>query len=107
MEAELVERAAADGGKPDGRLDAGDVGGQQVGARCAAHVGGRQHRRPHAGGGVDDAARVGVVEVEAVHQDAVDERRVARRQARGQADHGHVALAAEAGDAVMALWAKS
>jgi hypothetical protein len=40
---------------------------------------------------------VRVVEIEAVHQDAVDEGCVTRREACGQADDGHVALAAEAG----------
>jgi hypothetical protein len=47
---------------------------------------------------MDDPARVRVVEIEAVHQDAVDEGCVARRQACGQADDGHAALAAEAGN---------
>ena len=47
---------------------------------------------------MDDAAGVGVVEVEAVHQDAVEQRRVARRQPQRQADDRHVARPAEAGD---------
>jgi hypothetical protein len=47
---------------------------------------------------VDDAAAVGVVEVEAVHEDAVEERGVAWRQAQRQADDRHVARPAEARD---------
>ena len=47
---------------------------------------------------MDDAAGMRVVEVEAVHEDAVEERGIARRQPQRQADHGHRALSAEAGD---------
>ena len=47
---------------------------------------------------MDDAAGVRVVEVEAVHQDAVEQRRVPRRQAQRQADHGHLARPAQAGN---------
>ena len=47
---------------------------------------------------MDHAAGVGVVEVEAVHEDAIEQCRIARRQAQRQADHRHAARAAEAGD---------
>jgi len=47
---------------------------------------------------MNDTARVRIIEVEAVHQNAVDQRGVARGQARRQADHRHRALAPEAGD---------
>lgn len=98
MEPDLVEWSAADGGKPGRGLHAGNVGRDEIGARGTAHMGGRERRRPQAGGGVDDAAGMRVVEVEAVHQDAVEECGIARGQAQRQADYGDAALPAEARD---------
>jgi hypothetical protein len=45
---------------------------------------------------MDDAAGVRVVEVETVHQDAVEQRGIPRRQAQRQADDGHLACPAQA-----------
>ena len=98
VEADLVERPAADGGQARCRFHAGDIGGEQVGAGGTLHVGGRQHRRPNAGGGMDDPAGVRVVEVEAVHQDAVEQRGVPRRQAQRQTDHGNIPRPAQSRD---------
>ena len=58
----------------------------------------RQHGRKHAGSRVNDPAGVGVVEIEPMDQDAVHQRRVARRRPCRHADHGSVSGSGKAGD---------
>ena len=55
----------------------------------------RQRAGQAGGGGVDDAVEMGIVEIEAVDQHAVGERRVAHRQANVAADHAAGSLAAQ------------
>ena len=78
--------------------------GEQVGAERAraARAGlpaGREHHRQRARGGVHDARRVRVVVIEAVDQDAVQQRRVAQRPAFAHADQHVFAAAGERADA--------
>jgi hypothetical protein len=51
-------------------------------------LGQRQHRRGHRAGRVDDGLQVGVVEVEGVRGDAVDQRGAGDVDLLGAAQHG-------------------
>ena len=80
---------------PRRRLDADQIGGQQVPPACAGRETLRQRRDERRGRGMDHAVGVRVVIVEAVDERAVDQRRVAQRQADIRADYGRRPLAGE------------
>ena len=98
METDLMKCALGDGAEPRGDFDPERrkrPAFRAPLARCraptASTVGKHARRR------MDDAAAMGVVEVEAVDQDAVDQSGVAQRQPRRHADDGEIAGAGEAG----------
>jgi hypothetical protein len=87
MEADLVEGAFCGRGDACAGFHAGDVCSEEVASVQVALRRDAQCRRQHRYREMDDAFGMGVVVIQAVHEDAVDKRRVAQRQPLGLADH--------------------
>ena len=98
MEADLVECAFGDRAQSRRDFDAEYVSREHLAPAGVLLRADGEHRRQHAGGCVDDTAAMGVVEIEAVNQNAVDQRRIAQRQPRRHADDGEIAGARKAGN---------
>ncbi len=98
VEALRVEAALRHARDARAGLHGGDIRGQQLGAAVPALAGQRQHRGQDADGEVHDAGHVRVVVVEAVHEHAVEQRRVAHRQPAVEADHRRAAAGMPAGE---------
>lgn len=81
MQAAGVEAVRDGGAEPADRFQPGDGAEQQVGAAEPERLRLGERHREDGRGGVHEPARVGVVEVERVHQDAVGERRLGARHA--------------------------
>ena len=98
MEADLVERAFRDRAKPGGDFDAEHIGAERLAPARTLPGADCKHSRQHARGRMDDAAAMGIVEVEAMNQNAVDQRRVAQWQPRRDADDREVTGAGKPGN---------
>ena len=98
MKAHLVEGAFGHGAEPRRGLDAENIGREHLASACPAPRADRQHGRGQARSGVNNAAGVGIVEIEPVDEDAVHERRVAHRQPRRHADHRGIPGSGKRGD---------
>ena len=88
VEAQTMEAALRRSGDPRRALDGHEIGFQHRATRGAVPLAGGHHRRHRARRGVDHAADVGVVVVEAVDQEAVHLRGIAQRQPRRHPDDG-------------------
>ncbi len=90
LEARRLERARGSQAERDQRLPGGGDGEQQLGARRALALGGGQCGRDDDRAAVDHRRHVRVVELQCVHERAVDQRRVGGGQPRVAADDGRV-----------------
>jgi hypothetical protein len=88
MEADLMEAALGDRPQPSGNFHCRHVGRQQGFTIPIVPVGQRQGTREAARGRMNDAARMGVVEVKAVDEYPVHEYGVTKGQAAADADNG-------------------
>ena len=95
MEAQAVEPALGGGGDPGCALDGREIGHERLPPRGAVALAGGQHRRHRARRGVDHAADVGVVVVEAVDEESVHLSGIAQRQRRRHPDDGIGPVAGE------------
>ena len=95
VEAQAMEAALGGGGDPRRAFDGREIGHERLAPRGAVPLAGGQHRGHRARRGMDHAADVGVVVVEAVDQESVHLRRVAQRQRRRHPDDGIGPVAGE------------
>ena len=79
MESDLVKCAFGHSAESSGDLNAEHIGGEHLPAAGALAGADGEHGRQHAAGRMNNAAAVGIVEIEAVNKDAVEKRGVARR----------------------------
>ena len=94
VKAALLQGAARDRADPRIDFDGEHEGGERCAAGHAAGMAEIERHRPRARRAVDDARRMGVVEIESMDQRAVGQRGVAHRQARGLAEDDRRARAA-------------
>jgi len=87
MELDLMEAALGDRAKPGDDFHRRHIGDEQGFAVRAVAVGERQRTREARRRAMDDAARMGVVEVEAMHQDAVHQHGVAQGELAADTDN--------------------
>ena len=88
MESDLVEPALGDHPDTGRHLDAGDEGREKIATRGAGFGADGKHGRQQARAHVHDAGDMRVVVVEAMDEDAVDQRRVAGAEPQAGADDG-------------------
>ena len=100
MKAGAVEAAARHAGDADRRLDAENIGGQHLPRRRPRHDRCRQRCRKLRHRRVDHAPEVGVVEIEAVADQAVDGRGVAAAPGKRKADDRNRSAGGDRAEAV-------
>ena len=77
VKSDLMKSAFGNGAQSRGHLDASHITRQHIEAIESGFGGGGQRCRKAACRGVDDAGGVGIVKIEAVNQDAVQQHRIA------------------------------